>query len=353
MDNKYILEPSVELAEFAADHGHFTAEDYIIAMESNIVPQQYWKRVESQKESARKVVIIGSHEAPMMVTKSAFLALTMAKPEKLTIKSSCADETALLKKMIDQNKVFHECDSAVYYGKDEELQSNAAWLKDIETATDVIVFGGIENITFLLSENINNNKFFVHKPKFSLGVVTADCLDDEDNLAGFAGDFLSYFGEGVLGPRFYITLGKLHEDQLVYIEDCIRTEMDAIMEFRSKLPLAKQVHVLQDKMASEFIYPHIKKAKFEDSNILSPLFGDVRIVEARSEDEIYEFVEKYENNISTIAVNEDTMGDMVAGWEVEIPRYCDLGSMQFPYFYEQYDTVDDLSIFYNDKDEKE
>jgi hypothetical protein len=103
MNSNYIIDPSDTIAQMCSENGIFLDDDYYMAMSHNEVPASYWKKVKESAQSNRKIVIVGSHEVPMSITKSAFLAQTLAKPEKLTIKVSGKDEAILLKQMFDQN----------------------------------------------------------------------------------------------------------------------------------------------------------------------------------------------------------------------------------------------------------
>jgi hypothetical protein len=345
IDSQYIVDPSETIAKMCSEDGLFLEDDYYIAMSHYEVPDSYWRRIKNTEKTDRKIVILGSQEAPMTITKNAFLAQTLAKPKKLTIKTSNADEAILLKEMYAQNKKYNDCDFAVYHNKKEELASNGAWLRDIEEATDVIVYSGMDTISFFHMKSSEKQNFYLHRPKFSFGIVTKDCLDDEDLLAGLVGDFISFFGEGTMAPRFYITLGKLSEDQMLYIADCMKNEEDLIKEFRSKLPLSKRTFMIHEMTFSNFAYPYVRTSSFYSPEFISPLFGDVRLIQAKNESEIINFLEEYENTISTVALNEETLGDFVARWDYDVPRFCDIGSMQFPYFYEPFDDIDDLEIY--------
>jgi hypothetical protein len=350
MNSNYIIDPSDAVAGMCYQNGHFLEDDYYTAMTNNEVPDSYWKQVSNANKSERKIVIVGSHDIPMKITKSAFIALTLAKPKKLTIKSSCADETVLLKKMFVQNQTYNDCEFAVYHNKKDELASNVAWLRDIEDATDVVVFGGLDTLSFFGSSAKSNQNLYFRKPKFSFGIVTRECLEDEDNLVGLVGDFLTYFGEGSYAPRFYITLGSLTKDQLLFISDCMHNERDLVNEFRAKLPWSKKTMLLHEKTYSKFEYPYIRKSSFDSPEFLMPLFGDIRLIQAKNENEIEKFLYEYEEVVSTIALQDETAGDLVAGLDLDIPRYCDIGSMQFPFFYENFDEVDELEIFNNNFD---
>jgi hypothetical protein len=350
MNSPYIIDPSDTIAKMCSESGRFLEDDYYMAMSHNEVPESYWKKTNNAKNVKKRIVIVGSQESPMTITKNAFLALTLAKPDKLTIKINTHDEAILLKEMYQQNKKIHECDFSVYHTKKQELATSGAWLRDLENSTDIIVFGSLETLLLFDMETTQKHNFYLRKPKISFGIVTKECLDNEDNLAGLAGDFLSFFGEGKLAPKFYITLGKLSKDQMIYIADCMRNEEETIKEFRAKLSLSKKSLLIQENTYSNSIYPHVKKSTFDNPEFLAPLFGDVRLIEVQHEGQIEEFVEEYAMAVSTIALEEDTLGDMAAGWEFDIPRYCSIGSMQFPYFYEPVDEIDDIEIFNNDLD---
>ena len=350
MDSHYILDPSDTIAELCSENGHFLEDDYYMAMSHNEVPASYWDRVKKIEQSDRQIVIVGSHETPMTIVKNAFLAYTLAKPKKLTVKASCQDDSIMLKEMLAQNEIYNGGEYNVYHSKKEELASNGAWIRDIEDATDVMVFGGMDTLSFFGMEATDKKSVYLHRPKFSFGIVSKECLENEDNLAGLAGDFLSFFGEGTLAPRFYMTLGKLSNDQLTYLADCMKNEEDIIKEFRAKLPLSKKTFLLNNKMFDQYIYPHIKVSNMDNPEFISSLFGDMRLIEVNNEEQVLTFLSEYEQIVSSVALEEETMGDFVAGWPYHIPRFCDIGSLQFPYFYEPIDDVDDVEIYKKDTD---
>ena len=345
MLNQYILEPFDKVAKKCSEVGRFPEDDYRMAMSSSEVPESYWTQVGEADESDRKIVIVGAQSVPMATTKSAFLAQTLAKPKKLTIKAPSPDEAILIRETLEYNKEFSNTEFFVYENKSEELKSDGAWLRDLEEATDVVVFGGQETVSFFDKSYAEKASVHLHGPKFSFGIVDAESLESEDNLAGLAGDFLSYYGEGCLSPRFYITIGDLTDDQMTYLVDCMKEEEEEIKEFRSKLPLSKKSLLVQQMTNSNYLAPYIRVSSFDSSEYLTPLFGDIRLINVDDPFMVEAFTENFESMISTIALEEEELGDLVAGWEVSIPRYCDIGSMQFPYFYEKFDVVDDFEIY--------
>jgi len=345
MLSQYILEPTDRVAEACSKVGRFLEDDYTMAMSSSDISIAYSEQIPSTPNSDRKIVIVGAQSVPMATAKSAFLAQTLAKPEKLTIKAPSPDESLLIRESLEANKDKSHTEYYVYENRSEELASNAAWLTDLEEATDIVVFGGQETVSFFEKSNLQDTRLHLHGPKFSLGFVTADLLQDEDYLDAMIGDFLSYYGEGCLSPKFYTIVGSLDEDQLYYLKDSVESESDLIEEFRSKLPLSKKSIVVQQFTYSTFLSPHIRTSNFSTPEFLSSLFGDLRLVQINDPDSLESLVLSYKDSISTIAVEEDDLGDVVAGWDVDVPRYCDVGSMQFPYFYEKFDTVDDFEIY--------
>lgn len=345
MRQQYIVEPSVEVARKCSANGIFLEDDYYIAMSHHEVPDSFWKNVDKVKPAGKKVVIVAAYESPMLITKSAFLAMNLAKPDKITVKVSGKDESILLNEMFEQSESKLGCDYSVYQSRHDELSSNGAWVQDLNEATDVVVFGGLDTISLFNLKTTDERSVHLHRPKISFGVVSKECLENEDNLAGLVGDFISCFGEGTLAPKFYITLGKLSNDQLTYIADCIKGEEDLINEFRAKLPLSKRMMLMNDITRNNYLYPHVRNSKFDSAEFLSPLYGDVRLIEVKSEDQVMDFVDEYCQIVSSVALEEENLGNMAAEWGLDDVRFCDVGSLQFPYFYESYDEVDEFVIY--------
>ena len=81
------------------------------------------------------------------------------------------------------------------------------------------------------------------------------------------------------------------------------------------------------------------------NEIFSTLYGDARFVVVEDLDELDDFVEKWRDQISTVAIDEDD-DEVVDFVEANmITRICPLGSMQFPDFFEAFDTTDDFDIY--------
>jgi hypothetical protein len=65
-------------------------------------------------------------------------------------------------------------------------------------------------------------------------------------------------------------------------------------------------------------------------------------------DEIEDFIDKWKDSISTVAVDWDDEDILDMLEEFMIPRICNLGDMQFPDFFEQYDALDDFNVYVGD-----
>ena len=66
-------------------------------------------------------------------------------------------------------------------------------------------------------------------------------------------------------------------------------------------------------------------------------------------DEIEKFIDKWKDNIGTVAIEYDDDEELMELLEdYMIPRICNVGDMQFPDFFEQYDAVDDFNIYVSD-----
>jgi hypothetical protein len=80
------------------------------------------------------------------------------------------------------------------------------------------------------------------------------------------------------------------------------------------------------------------------------LYGDVRLIVVDDIEDVEMFIEEWADNISTVAMNiDDDPGSLDVLEENMIVRICNVGDMQFPDFFEQYDSVDDFNIYVDEE----
>lgn len=343
MPKQWIINPEVDMVGVLSQYGRFLETDYRMAIEAMEIPREFEEYTE---KSGRKFVIIGAKSVPGATAKSVFLCLKLAGPESVTIKAPTLDEYFLIENVIE------------HYGKDvrtkvfntasDELKLSEEWRTALEEATDVVVFGGQDTVDAFIGLESEHRTVHVHGPKFSFGVIRAEDLTPV-TINEICFDFFSFYGEGCLSPKFYIIVGRVSEKQWKEISD-IMTVMygEMVDQFRGKLPLTRKSELVQQFISANYVQKYIRREELISPEIFTTLYGDARFCVVDYLDEIEEFIEKWHSSISTVAClrEDDRINDILE--DLMVTRICDLGYMQFPQFFEQFDTVDDFDIYVGD-----
>jgi hypothetical protein len=340
MRKQWVVNPEVGFSKVLAEFGRFLESDYKMAIGALMVPHAFEEYTE---KTGRHFVIVGAKSVPTATAKSVFLCLKLAGAESITIKAPTVDEGFLIDNVIENYGKGTDC--KVFNDPSEELELSLEWRKALDKATDIVVFGGGETVKRFKELENEHRQVHVHGPKFSFGIVRAEELTlSYMEEVGF--DFYSFYGEGCLSPKFYVVLGeptqKMWEEMSAVYSNLYSGHID---EFRAKLPLSRKSELVQQFLNCNYVAKYIRKEELNSNEIFSTLYGDVRFVVVEDLDELEEFVDKWRSQISTVAINEDD--DEVVDFVESnmITRICPVGSMQFPDFFEQFDTTDDFDIY--------
>ena len=121
-----------------------------------------------------------------------------------------------------------------------------------------------------------------------------------------------------------------------------------IEQYRNKLPLTRKSNYTQQYIESNYVSDYVRVGNIGDKDLFDSLYGDVRLIQVDSLDEINAFIVKYRDSISTVAANVHDDWDSLDMLDNHMfPRICQIGDMQFPDFFEQYDALDDFNIYVN------
>jgi hypothetical protein len=341
VSDRWIINPEVDMVAVLAEYGRFLENDYRMMIEHLYIPKVFEEYTE---KSGRKFVIVGARSVPTATAKSVFLCLKLAGPESIIVKAPTLDEAYLIQNVFDYygegvyTKVFIE--------PSEELVLNPEWRTGLEEATDIVVFGGQETIDSFAHYDHEQRRVWEHGPKLSFGIIRAEDLTPS-NIANMCFDFFSFYGEGCLSPKFYIIVGDINsKQQYKEINDCMLAEFStAIDEFRSKLPLTQKSALVQQMISLNKPYKYIQVEELNSDNIFTTLYGDARFCRVDDLDQVSDFINKWRDNISTVAVLDEDLELLDLLEDEMVTRICPIGSMQFPSFFEQFDTTDDFDIY--------
>jgi len=199
-----------------------------------------------------------------------------------------------------------------------------------------------------------DRRVWEHGFKFSFGLVRAEYLTPSI-INEICFDFFSYYGEGCLAPKFYFIVGKLSKKiAKQFSENMSSFYGEYIEEYREKLPLTRKSELVQVTLDSKYAYDYVRLGDLNSDDIFDTLYGDVRLIVVDDLDEVSYFIHEWSDNISTVAINmqdDPAMMDLLD--DHMVIRICNIGEMQFPEFFEQYDSVDDFNIYVGDEIEND
>jgi hypothetical protein len=340
MRKQWVINPDVGFSKVLAEFGRFLEEDYKTAIGALMVPHAF---EEYKEKTGRHFVIIGARSVPTATAKSVFLCLKLAGPESVTVKAPTVDEGFLIDNVIEHYGKDVEC--KVFNDPSAELELSSEWRKALDRATDIVVFGGGDTVARFKELENEHRQVHVHGPKFSFGIIRAEQLTPS-YMEEIGYDFFSFYGEGCLSPKFYVVVGevapKMWQEMSGVYSMLYGKYVD---EFRAKLPLSRKSELVQQFLNCNYVSKYIRREKLNSDEIFSTLYGDVRFVVVEDLDDLQDFVSKWHPQISTVAIDEDDE-DVVDFVEINmITRICPVGSMQFPDFFEPFDTTDDFDIY--------
>lgn len=338
---RWIVNPEIGLVDTLASYGRFLENDYRMAIEHMSVPSHFEEYLE---DTDRSFVIIGAKSVPGATAKSVFLCLKLAGARSITVKAPTLDEYFMILNVIHHHNT-QEIPVNVVSSNSEELVLDPNWNRALEEATDIVVFGGKETVDAFQAYETPTRKVWVHGPKFSFGIIRAEDLSPM-NIKQMCRDFYSFYGEGCLSPKFYVVYGDMSSQQYQEISDSMTAFFGLpINEFRAKLPLTRRSELTQQFVSANYAGKFVRKDQLNSNSVFTTLYGDARICNVVELEQVSNFIDKWSDNISTIALNfldEELCSVAEQGL---VPRICNYGEMQFPGFFEQFDSVDDFDIY--------
>lgn len=345
MISDWIINPSVDMVSVLAQYGRFLESDYRMLIEHMSVPSTFEEYTE---KTGRRFLIVGSKESPGLIAKSVFLCLKLAGPDSVVVKVPSLDESFLIQNIFEYHA--DNVRNKIFVAHSDELKLSSEWRDEIEASTDIIVFGDKNTMETFREYETVDRRVWEHGFKFSFGIVKAEHLTPTI-INQICFDFFSYYGEGCLAPKFYFIVGKLTKKiAQQFSNNMVAFYSEFIERYREKLPLTRKSELVQRTIDSNYVYKYIRVEDLNSDDLFDTLYGDVRLVVVDDLEEITDFIEKWSDNISTVAMNmEDDPGTLDLLEDNMIVRICNTGDMQFPDFFEQYDSVDDFNIYVDEE----
>jgi hypothetical protein len=337
----WVINPKVDTVSVLEQYGRFLEDDYRMVIDHLAVPKNFEEYTE---KSGRRFLIVSSRESPGLIAKSAYLCLKLAGPESVAVKTSMLDESLLVQNVFDNHA--GNTKTKLFVAHSDELKLSSDWRDEIEMATDIIVFGDDNAMKAFREHETVDRRVWEHGFKFSFGIIRAEQLTPTA-INKICFDFFSFYGEGLLAPKFYFILGRLSKKTArQFSAAMIAFYGEYIERYRDKLPFTRKSELTQQMINSKNIFRYIRMDDLNSTTLFDNLYGDVRLVVVDSEEEIEDFIDEWYDNISSVAINIDDDPSFLDLLEENmVVRICNIGTMQFPDFFEQYDTVDDFNIY--------
>ena len=343
--SEWIINPELGFVETLAQYGRFLESDYRMIIEHLSVPPVFEEYTE---KTNRKFVIVGGNDTPWILPKSVYLCLKLAGPESVIVRTPHLDENFMVQNVFDYHA--KNVRTRVFAHGFDELQLDEEWVKEVENATDIIVFGDQKAMEAYREYETVDRRVWEHGTKFSFGIIREEHLTPI-NINNVCFDFFSFYGEGSLSPKFYFVLGKLRRKAVnSFNQNMAALYSPIIQEYRSKLPFTRKSELVQKVITSNYADHYVRYDNIRSNEIFDNLYGDVKLVPVEDLDEIEDFIREWSNQINTVAINmdDDTLTlDMLE--DMMVMRICKIGDMQFPDFFEQYDSVDDFNIYVDEE----
>lgn len=346
MINDWIINPSVDMVSVLAQYGRFLETDYRMVIESLGVPSTF---EEYKENTGRRFLIVGSEETPGLIAKSVYLCLKLAGPDNISVKVPTLDESFLIQNVFEHHA--GDVKHRIFVAHGDELKLSSEWRDEIEKSTDIIVFGSQNSMEAFREYETVDRRVWEHGFKFSFGLIKAEQLTPS-SINKICFDFFTYYGEGCLAPKFYFIVGNLSRKIIKQISaNMITLYGDFIEEYRSKLPITRKSDLVNQTLGSLYAAKYVRIENLKSKELFDNLYGDIRLVVVDDVDDVEDFIEKWADNISSVAINIDDDPEYLDLLEDNmIIRICNIGDMQFPEFFEQYDSVDDFIIYSGDDD---
>lgn len=340
LNSSWIVNPSLDMATVLEQYGRFLSSDYRVLFESLEVPSIFEEDI---TPSGRRFVIVGGDENPGVFAKSIFLCTKLSGAESIDIRSPYLDDMFLA-----QNVLEHHADGIEYNVHTpffEGMTLSDRWFNALQRATDIIVYGNENTVSMYRDYETVDRAVWEYPERFSFGIIKSEDISYVLS-AEICFDFVAYYGHGRLAPKFYFVIGPITKDIIKMISGCMVTVFaTAVEEYRDKLPFTRKSDFTEKYINSKYSSYYLRVSRLGDKDLFEPLYGDVRLVQVNDLEEIKEFIVKYRDSISTVAVHYDDDDTFDEVCDMMLPRVCEIGDMQFPDFFEQYDIVDDFEIY--------
>jgi len=340
----WIVNPSLDMPEVLEQYGRFLENDYRMVIESMRVPNSF---DEYSEQTGRRFIIVGGKERPGLIAKSVFLCLKLAGPESIAVYTPYLDEMFLVQNVLENYG--EGVRSKQFASHHDFLSISPEWRDEIDNATDIIVYGDDNAISLWRDYETVDRHVWEHGYTFSFGIVDAKTLT-RSMVNEVCFDFFCFYGEGRLAPKFYFVIGNYSEKLVeMFAMNMIVNFGFIINEYRAKLPLTRRSDLTREMLNAPYSAKYVRVDDLNSDTMFDSLYGDVRLVFVDNVSEIEEFVEKWADNIGTVAIDWDDDEDIINVLEeYMVPRICHIGDMQFPDFFEQYDGLDDFSVYVSD-----
>jgi len=342
----WIINPTVDMVSVLAEYGRFLENDYRMVIEHLEIPKQF---EEYSEKTGRKFVIYGGKEAPGVIAKSVFLCLKLSGAISLSVKTVNLDESYLVQNVLDHYS--GDIKTKQFVAHSDELRLDEEWRNEVMEATDIVVFGDQKVMEAFRDYETVDRHVWEHGQKFSFGVVREEYLSDSI-IKQICFDFFSFYGEGAKAPKFYFLVGRLKKSTAHKFNNMMTAFYGPLInEYRSKLPLTRRSSLTNDLVNSNYITKYVRLDDLNSDEIFGTLYGDIRLVVVDDLTDVEDFIEKWCDSISTVAmdINDYDVLDMLE--QQQVMRICNIGDMQFPDFFEQYDPVDDFNIYVKDDED--
>jgi len=343
----WIINPNLDMVSILAQYSRFLESDYRMAIEHLEIPRTF---EENDTKTGRNFLIISYKEAPWVVAKSVFLCLKLAGPDSVVVKTYSLDDYFMVQNVFEN---FGEgVRTKVLLTMHDELKLSNDWRDEIELSTDIIVFGDSNAMEAFREYETVDRRVWEHGFKFSFGVVKSENLN-MTIIRQICFDFFSFYGEGTLAPKFYFIIGPITKSMVKHFSATMQSLYEiAIDEYRSKLPLTRKSDLAKNLVEANHYAKFVRIDSLNSREKFDKLYGDIRLIHVDDLEQIGDYIDKVGDSISTIAVNFEDDHDVLDYLEDRmVMRVCEVGEMQFPEFFEQYDNIDDFNIYAPEEDD--
>lgn len=340
----WIINPSVDMPQVLDQYGSFLEDDYRMLIESLRIPNSF---DEYSEKTGRRFIIVSGKERPGLIAKTVFLCIKLAGPESVSVYVPTLDELFLVQNVIEHYA--GDIQTKLFATPLDFLNLDSTYRDEIDKATDIIVYGDDESVERWRDYETVDRHVWEHGTSFSFGIARAEDLT-RTMVNEICFDFFCYYGEGRIAPKFYFIIGE-YSKQLIemFAMNMMVNYVPFIELYREKLPFTRRSDLTREMLNAVFYAKYVRRFDLKSDELFDTLYGDVRLVFVDDISEIEKFIDKWRDRIATVAVDWDDEDALDILEENMIPRICNYGDMQFPEFFEQFDALDDFSIYVSDE----